>query len=196
MNIIKSEINWNLGLGNLPDLVIHTDSNIPDFIYESKEISGGTLYFAEKDGFVSFLAENSKNRRGFAGRNFSLQMQSGEIRQVKGPWSSRPGVINNFFPHSVSCQIFKEGYTVYNKEGFYIAAVSLTTAQEAIKTIPNAELRFIDQNKNKIKYRQDKYYEFINSVAEFECTTCKGFGIDKKGNPCRFPLRHKPRMIK
>jgi hypothetical protein len=49
-----------------------------------------------------FFAHDSKNENGFGGNSFVLPMRDGTTRVIKGPWSSREGVLHQFgMPHCV-----------------------------------------------------------------------------------------------
>lgn len=109
MNIEDIEIDWHLGFVNKPRLVIHVpDGDMPfqdEYVYEKK----GQLYFAEKDGYVSFFAYHGPGE-GYGGRVFSLKMKGGSIEELKGPWSSRCSVMNGYgFPPSVEATIVEGG---------------------------------------------------------------------------------------
>lgn len=174
MRIIKSSINWYLGLRNNPILEIYTDSDIPEFKYKVKNIEGGILYFAENDGFVSFFLETS-DERGFSGRIFTLQMENGTEKKLKGPWSTRPGVVNNYFePHCIGCNISFKGHIINT-----FLCVTIETALEAIKKIEGVKLQLEDGRFG------DRVYNIVNSDAKSKCYLCKGFCIDGEKNPCR-----------
>jgi len=58
---------------------------------------GHTLYRAVwEDGYVHFLAHNPKNQNGYGGSTFAVMTKQGLVA-LKGPWSSRPGVMNAAF---------------------------------------------------------------------------------------------------
>lgn len=54
---------------------------------------GSDLYFAEKDGYVSFFAHNSKDERGYGGGVFEINVEGEGVKKIKGPWSSNSGAM-------------------------------------------------------------------------------------------------------
>jgi hypothetical protein len=108
MKLLNAEIERHAGYANGPELKLIVDKMTAeeDFVYDEKELDGCTLYFAKhEDGLVRFFSHNHSNERGFAGHVFKLRVQDGSIKELKGPWSSRAGVMNNYFPHCVDCII-------------------------------------------------------------------------------------------
>ena len=104
MKITNPEINWMEGWANDPSLSI-TATGVPkndDYIYTQKD----NLYFAlHESGCASFFAHSPGNQTGFGGREFTLQMQDGDAKTIKGPWSSRCSVMNMYFPHTFEVTI-------------------------------------------------------------------------------------------
>lgn len=100
------------GYSNPPDLLVEIE-DAPDFTYEVlPRPDGRTFYFAETDGFCSFYVHNPHAETGFGGSTFPLTLKTGEVRDVKGPWSSRSSVMNDLFPHSkeVTVRLRTPGY--------------------------------------------------------------------------------------
>jgi hypothetical protein len=82
-----------------------------EFVFEKKTIGmdrgGVDLYFAKhKSGAVRFMCD-SHNGKGYGGAVFILPLTDGTVATVKGPWSSRAGVMNLYFPHSVDVTFFE-----------------------------------------------------------------------------------------
>lgn len=131
MKIIDAKVNWMEEYANMPGLKILVD-RIPmldEFLFERK----GSTYYAELDGHVRFFAW-SKPGEGFGGRTFNLHMKGGEVKALKGPWSSRAGAVNRvgFGPCLDVSMVddeasWKRGYT------FMASAMTLDKAQEAAK---------------------------------------------------------------
>lgn len=83
------------------DLVITVDHipSLDEYRFDSFETDQGTvLYVAEHNDFVKFFAHNPNAENGFGGATFELTMRDGSVRTIKGPWSSRASVINEYFP--------------------------------------------------------------------------------------------------
>lgn len=95
-NMIDSVVNWNLELGNHPDLKILMDQTPVFDCYSELKIGTETLYYCNKDGVFNYYLESPSNPHGFGGSTFSLRMKDGTTRNIKGPWSTRAGVLNRF----------------------------------------------------------------------------------------------------
>jgi hypothetical protein len=83
-----------------------------DFTYQTYKVSPFTLYWGEKNGFVSFYVEDPLDRHGYGGATFDLRLEDGSVVALKGPWSSRTSVMNAYFPHSVEVYLRKPGWIV------------------------------------------------------------------------------------
>lgn len=133
MQILEARVNWMKDYGNYPVLECLVDK-IPKR-EELRYTQTAGKYWAEKDGYVSFFYHNPGDETGFGGQVFTLNMFDGSVRNIKGPWSSRCGVMNRYFPHSVSCtmtddpKVWSRGYT------FYSAHITLELAREAAKML-------------------------------------------------------------
>jgi hypothetical protein len=83
------------------DLVVHVD-RIPDldnFVFDAFTTDLGiTLYIGTFGDLVKFYAHDPNSETGFGGRTFTLRMRDESEVTIKGPWSSRASVINEYFP--------------------------------------------------------------------------------------------------
>lgn len=118
MKITNVEIDWMEAWANDPKLKF-TATDVPEFseyVYTQK----GNLYFAQHEcGLASFFSHDPGNESGFGGGEFTLQLDTGDTKTIKGPWSSRCSVLNMHFPHTVE--------VVYNRTAGYLS-VALATA--------------------------------------------------------------------
>ena len=94
------------------------EPGLQHYRFEALEISpDNTMYRGEcvvpyKDidiVFVRFFSHNKLNENGYGGFSFTLTMTDGSTRVVRGPWSSRAGVINFYFDmpaheHIIECE--------------------------------------------------------------------------------------------
>ena len=113
MNLIDARVNWMFGWANRPRLEITVDRipKLEEMEFDLHVLGDDhTLYWAEKDGYVSFFSHSTRNERGYGGREYVLNLKGKQKTKIKGPWSSRAGAMNNYFPHSVDV-------TIYEKEG-------------------------------------------------------------------------------
>lgn len=95
MEILNMRVNWMLGYLNNPSIEVLVDKIPEDLRYKKKRSGSHTLYWAEKEGYVHFLAHNLNDQTGFYGSKFNLTLEDGTVDTIKGPWSSRSGVFNN-----------------------------------------------------------------------------------------------------
>jgi hypothetical protein len=91
MRLISHDVDLMPRYDNRPTLRVVVD-HIPD-TSEMRFEKRGPLYFAEKDGFVRFFHYDHPDR-GYDGAVFTVTMTDGAIVNLKGPWSSRSGVMN------------------------------------------------------------------------------------------------------
>lgn len=70
-------------------------------VFRTQRLGGSTLYYSDPgDGLVNFYCHQPRDEKGFAGRSFNIYVAEGRdivARTIKGPWSSRPGVMNKYF---------------------------------------------------------------------------------------------------
>lgn len=114
VNVIGAEINMNEGIANPPTVTILIEGTFPKvedmrgWISKTAPWSSGdmTAWWCTDDaGLVMFFLQTN-DMAGYGGREIKLTLPRGEIQVLKGPWSSRPGVMNALgFPHSVSVAI-------------------------------------------------------------------------------------------
>jgi hypothetical protein len=99
MNVLDSKIYHNKQYANPPTLQILVDGYpaTKDMVFQSKPLNGGTAYFAEKNGYVSFFHHDPRLETGYGGSIFTLTLETGETVNIKGPWSSRPSVMGPLF---------------------------------------------------------------------------------------------------
>lgn len=130
MKLINAKVDWRLGWANHPTLNIEVDK-VPlhdTLVYQKEKTgAGNVLYWAEHEGYVSFMCHNFTNESGYGGRTFHVKLEDGTTDKVKGPWSSRSGAMNHYFPHSVEVTLTDAD------GGRYGASVTIEFAQEAAK---------------------------------------------------------------
>lgn len=123
-----ADVKWYDGKGNKPKLILEVDA-LPrrDELRYEGSVEEGLWYAEHEDGYVDFFAWDGGQQNGYAGRHFDITTIDGEQITLKGPWSSRAGVMN------------KHGYgpcldNWYEVEGHArtSGAVTLETAEEAV----------------------------------------------------------------
>lgn len=131
MRPVACSVNWYEGYSNDPRLQIVVDEKpkFEDLRYEHK---GESLWFAHKEGYVSFFSwRGPGNEDGYCGRKYTITLLNGTKKDLLGPWSSRSGVMNQYFiPQclDVSLKTTQDTYSCW-----CAGAVTLEFALEAIK---------------------------------------------------------------
>ena len=130
MKPIACSVNWYEGYANDPVLQIVVDKipNSEEFRYERKD----GLWFAEKSGYVRFFSWHGPgNEEGYGNRCFHIKTKDEEEVILRGPWSSRSGVMNKYFlPQSLDVSVKTED----NVNTCWCSGhVALMVALEAIK---------------------------------------------------------------
>lgn len=117
MKALKARVSWMKEYANNPGFEVLVDK-----IPESTELRYkciNRIYYAEKAGYVSFYYYNSPGE-GFGGSHFHITMDDESEMILKGPWSSRSGCANKYFPHCMEIALIEEesgfdrGYTFYS----------------------------------------------------------------------------------
>jgi len=106
---------------------------LSEFSFEQRH----DIWYAEKDGIaMHFCWHGPENAHGFDGRHFNIRTTAGEEVILKGPWSTRAGVVNaeGFGPCvDVSLtddpEAFSRGYT------FIAGSITLDFAELACQII-------------------------------------------------------------
>ena len=89
--------------GNRPIFVVKMSrvASTNEFIYARHEVDPNSiLYLGTLGDQVNFFCHNRLNERGYGGRVYNLRLLDGSTVDIKGPWSSRSGVMNKYFGHS------------------------------------------------------------------------------------------------
>ena len=103
MKLISHEVDMHRGYANDANYRIRVEGLPPhtELRYEKR----GTLYYAEKDGYVHFF-HYDRPGDGYGGRHFPITLTDGTEVVLKGPWSSRAAVMKNAgFPETVELVI-------------------------------------------------------------------------------------------
>lgn len=135
MQPIECSINWNYRFERLSELqiVVNEIPNLDDLRYKHIDLGCNELWFAEKEGYVSFFSWASpKQSGGFNGRHFPIILEDGSMITLLGPWASRAGVMNkHFLPQCLDVAI--KVHPAIKSTCWRKAAVTLEFALEAIK---------------------------------------------------------------
>lgn len=112
MKLVKSSVRMYEKYANdaMYEIWVEGLPELDEMRYEKR----GSLYFAEKDGYVVFYAYSSPGD-GYGGRTFNITLTDGTPMALKGPWSSRAGqMMKAGFPETVEVVL----------NGTYAAAVT------------------------------------------------------------------------
>lgn len=170
MKILDMQIDWRYKYGNSPDIKILVDEIPDDLVYEVMTLAGNSeLYFAEKDGYVNFYSYKGPDN-GFGGKSFELNLGNGESVILIGPWSSRTGVMNKFFPPSREVSMTTNPEVMEKGITFSSGYVTVELLREAMKKFcPDHEL-IMDPNNN------EPYFIPVKKGVTNPCKRCKGSG--------------------
>jgi hypothetical protein len=93
------KIDWALGWGNLPSLVIEEDLALIAMDECEFQFNNGIWYHIQKNGLVRYFAHSGRdvNEGGFGGAVFNF-LYNGKPHRVVGPWSSRASALNTRLP--------------------------------------------------------------------------------------------------
>lgn len=137
MKALACEIHWNKGWANEPKAYILVDEIPKDLVYDVHIEERGALFLGEKDGYVSYFSHSAdleKNDGGFYGDCFTIKLRNGEEVTLKGPWSSRSGVMNKFFQTKCIEVGITDEPSVMDRGYTYMSGnVTVDFLQEAIK---------------------------------------------------------------
>ena len=159
MRILDARVRWNDKVGNEPELEILVDRipSMQEFIHQRYILNKGsaTLYLGYL-GDVAHFFVSTKDKEGFAGRTFTINVfddDTGEIKQekVKGPWTSRTGVVNTVVEDSKHCTEVVAYEGSWNITGTPIA-IRASVARRVTEKFADAELR------KELKFKGEVYY--------------------------------------
>lgn len=92
---MQIRVDWMEKWGNDPHFVLEgVEYAKPVALWERQ----GHFYRRDGDLFVEYFVHNPRNETGFSGATFQGRLKDGSSFNIKGPWSSRPGCINNVWP--------------------------------------------------------------------------------------------------
>lgn len=141
MKILDARVDWMSDYDNHPNLKILIDKepNHEDLIYD--EIKG--IHYSIKDGYASYLYYISPGE-GYGGSVFNLRMSNGQMKALKGPWSSRAGCVNSIVSAAKPNFEFIVDVTMTDNPGlfkgtdrfagcYYAGAITLSLAKQAAK---------------------------------------------------------------
>ena len=162
MRVLDANVDWREHVANDPVLEILVDE-IPErsemrFEHDSER----GLWYGEKEGYVRFYSwSGPENEGGFGGHNYTIQTVDGEEVTLRGPWSSRSGVMNKVgFGPCVGVRITTDQAVNENGRTLQSCAVTLATAKQAVDLVEDAShlerhLRFSNEEPYWIPIRKN-----------------------------------------
>jgi len=155
MKVLAASVEWSDQFANDPMLELLVDK-IPttsEMRFENKE----SMWVAYNDGYVEFYSHTGRdeNQRGFGGAVYDITLVDGTKKSLRGPWSSRAGVVNAIFPDrpvvdvmiTDDPEVFGRGYT------FYSGHVTLDVAKQAAKL---ARVKLVKKDDGEVTWRIPK----------------------------------------
>lgn len=134
--VIDAQVDWVAGYGNPPKLEVQLDE-IPDMSeveFEARIFENGRgLYYSDHDGYVRYFTwSGDGNDGGFSGRGYDITLTNGVEMTLRGPFSSRAGVMNKYdFGPCVDVKVTTEESVMEKGYTFSSAALSKELADEA-----------------------------------------------------------------
>ena len=170
-------VNWKEGYANTPEFEVLTDKipNKDTLRFEQK----GRLWFAESGGYCSFYSHSGAdiNEGGFYRDPVKINLKDGSNKVLKGPWSSRAGVMN------------REGFgpcldlAVTDDPGAFERGHTFTAGSIALDLIIDAMRKFLpDVHLLKVVDETDvDYYPSVSTteVKKPSGFVCKLYGVKK-----------------
>lgn len=144
MNIKGAKVDWLEKWSNSPELNILVDEIIDHNLlkYKKNETNlGNVLYFGEYNGVVSFFCHSPKDESGYGGRTFTLTLEDNSKIDIKGPWSSRSGVMNRYFTPSIEVSIKDD------KGHNYAGNITIELAEKIINDF-NLKIKLVKEEKD------------------------------------------------
>lgn len=134
MQVLDAQVDWREDVANDPKLEVLIDG-VPDrsemrFEHDSER----GLWYADHEGYAEFFKwSGPENEGGYGGRNYTITTVDGEEVTLRGPWSSRAGVLNKFgFGPCVSVRLATNPDVLDRGHTFSAGAVTLEAAKQAI----------------------------------------------------------------
>lgn len=145
MKALAAKVRWNEDKANDPDLIILLDTWPKKEELRYQRINAGRciMWYAERDGYVSFFCEDPRNQTGFDGEIFHIIKENDEPHDLVGPWSSNATAMEKVgFPPSVHVSFTEEPEAYERGWTLYAGMVSLEFAQKVVEEfLPGVELR-------------------------------------------------------
>lgn len=116
--IKEVRVDWKEGFANSPTFQVVLNK-LPDQNVVRFQRLDNLFYGEDKEsGYVRFFCwdEARGQDQGFAGRHFPITLVDGTEIVLKGPWSSRAGVMNKFFQDAACVDVHfeeQEGYPTW-----------------------------------------------------------------------------------
>jgi hypothetical protein len=134
-----------------PEVTIDEPENRDDLTFDihtkphKREGLEYEFYWASSpNGIAHFVVKDPTNTSGFGGAGMRFKTEGGTYN-VKGPWSSRCSVLNQWFPHSIEC-------TLIDPRGHkFASAILISTLLEWIDTTEYAVTHHV-QDDGEIRY--------------------------------------------
>jgi hypothetical protein len=152
VKILDVELDRSAGEPRLK-LLVDRIPGVEELTYQKIPVPGyGFLYVAEKDGYVSFFIWSGRgNDGGFYGDEWVVKVRDEEgvhEELVRGPWSSRAGVVNRFWDRQCMEVTMAEPPNYYEIS----AAITIEKAEEAIRLKPGLRLLKVVLEDGEIRY--------------------------------------------
>lgn len=140
MKVIDADVEWNEDIMNKPRLQVLVGEIPPLESMTFTSAKDQSIWYSEKDGYVRFYAGHpDKDGDGYGGRSYTLNTKNGKVT-LKGPYSSRAGVMNKLgFGPCLDVNITSDPNVLEKGYTFNSGAITLEKAKRAIKYVDEAD---------------------------------------------------------
>lgn len=127
MDVLAARVNWVENFDNTPRFEVLLSREPKPPVFQQKDY----LYWGEDNGFVEFFYYHSPGK-GYGGSKFTINV-NGQTKTLIGPWSSRAGIMNKYFPHCMEVSWVSDKASYDRGYTFIVGAITLELAKKAAK---------------------------------------------------------------
>lgn len=187
MKAIDVRVNWNEFYDNSPTLEVFVDEypkgiwdedpNTNPLRYKYMVTRSGNLFFGELDGYVSFFSGGYPEKSdGYYGRQFPIILESGEKIVLRGPWSSRAGVMNMYFTPCMDISLTEDPKVWEKGHTFYASACTVELIMDWLREHPEVDWTLEREEARWAGKDGTDEHTWEPVYRNGQCPKCKGTG--------------------
>ena len=131
VRLLQARVDWYDNFDNSPQIKVLVDELPKRHVYKKIPKPGGALYYSDTGGIVRFYSYTEGDQKGYGGAVFELELEDGTVDKIKGPWSSRAGAMNRYFPLCLNATMTDDPEVMRRGHTFYAGAISFDLAKQA-----------------------------------------------------------------